>query len=99
MLSVLRELADTTPPAAILDSLIRRLDYLHFLDDGTPQAESRQENVKELIGVAQEYQDVGLAGFLEAAALVSDADQANFGRAGQASNGNAVTLMTLHAAK
>lgn len=92
MFTVLRELAETTPPAAILDSLIRRIDYLHFLDDGTPQAESRQENVKELIGVAGEYQDVGLAGFLEEVALVSDVDQANF-------DNNAITLMTLHAAK
>jgi DNA helicase-2/ATP-dependent DNA helicase PcrA len=91
-LARLRDLIDTTPPAGIIDSLIRRLDYLHYLDDGTPQAESRQENVKELIGVAQEYQDLGLAGFLEEVALVSDVDQANF-------DGNAVTLMTLHAAK
>jgi len=92
MFSVLRELVDTTPPAAILDSLVRRIDYMHFLDDGTPQAESRQENVKELIGVAQGYQELGLAGFLEEVALVSDVDQAN-------SDNNAVTLMTLHAAK
>jgi DNA helicase-2/ATP-dependent DNA helicase PcrA len=92
MFTVLRELIDSTPPAAILDSLIRRIDYLHFLDDGTPQSESRQENVKELVGVAQEYQELGLAGFLEEVALVSDIDQANF-------DNNAVTLMTLHAAK
>jgi len=92
ILARLRELIDTTPPAGIIDSLIRRIDYLHYLDDGTPQAESRQENVKELLGVAQEYQDLGLAGFLEEVALVSDVDQANF-------DGNAVTLMTLHAAK
>jgi DNA helicase-2/ATP-dependent DNA helicase PcrA len=92
MLARLRELIDTTPPAGIIDSLIRRIDYLKFLDDGTPQGESRQENVKELIGVAQEYQDEGLAAFLEEVALVSDVDQADF-------DGNAVTLMTLHAAK
>jgi DNA helicase II / ATP-dependent DNA helicase PcrA len=92
MLARLRELVDTTPPAGIIDSLIRRIDYLKHLDDGTPQGESRQENVKELIGVAQEYQEVGLAGFLEEVALVSDVDQADF-------DGNAVTLMTLHAAK
>ena len=92
MLARLRELIDTAPPASIIDSLIRRIDYLKFLDDGTPQGESRQENVKELIGVAQEYQDEGLAAFLEEVALVSDVDQADF-------DGNAVTLMTLHAAK
>jgi DNA helicase II / ATP-dependent DNA helicase PcrA len=92
MLLRLRELVDTTPPASIIDSLIRRIDYLKFLDDNTPQGESRQENVKELIGVAQEYQEQGLATFLEEVALVSDIDQADF-------DGNAVTLMTLHAAK
>ncbi len=92
MLMRLRELIDTTPPAGIIDSLIRRLDYLKYLDDGSPQGESRQENVKELIGVAQEYQEMGLAAFLEEVALVSDVDQADF-------DGNAVTLMTLHAAK
>ncbi len=92
MFERLRELIDTAPPAGIIDSLIRRINYLKYLDDGTPQGESRQENVKELIGVAQEYQDEGLASFLEEVALVSDVDQADF-------DGNAVTLMTLHAAK
>ena len=92
MLASLREIVDDTPPAALIDSLVRRLDYLNFLNDGTPQGESRQENVKELIGVAQDYQEVGLSGFLEEIALISDIDQANF-------KDNAVTLMTLHAAK
>jgi DNA helicase-2/ATP-dependent DNA helicase PcrA len=92
MLARLRELVDTTPPAGIIDSLVRRLDYLKFLDDGTLQGESRQENVKELISVAQEYQDDGLAAFLEEVALVSDLDTADM-------EGDSVTLMTLHAAK
>jgi DNA helicase-2/ATP-dependent DNA helicase PcrA len=88
----LREILDKTPVAGLIDSLLGRIDYMHFLDDGTPQGESRQENVKELLSVAQEYQDVGLAGFLEEVSLVSDLDSADF-------NGDAVTLMTLHAAK
>jgi DNA helicase II / ATP-dependent DNA helicase PcrA len=88
----LREIIEDTPPAAVIDSLVRRIEYLQFLDDGSPQGESRQENVKELIGVAQSYQDVGLEGFLEEVALISDLDTADF-------NGDAVTLMTLHAAK
>jgi DNA helicase-2/ATP-dependent DNA helicase PcrA len=79
-------------PAALIDGLIRRLDYLHFLADGTPQGEARIENVRELLTVAAEYQDMGLAGFLEEVSLVSDLDRADFGS-------NAVTLMTIHAAK
>jgi DNA helicase-2/ATP-dependent DNA helicase PcrA len=79
-------------PAALVDGLIRRIDYLHFLSDGTPQGEARIENVRELLTVAAEYQDMGLAGFLEEVSLVSDLDRADF-------NGDAVTLMTIHAAK
>jgi len=92
MITALREIAEEVPPAALIDSLIRRIEYLQFLSDGTPQGESRQENVKELMSVAQSYQEMGLAGFLEEISLVSDVDQADF-------DGNAVTLMTLHAAK
>lgn len=87
-----RDLMADTPVAGIIDSLLRRLDYLAYLDDGSLQGESRAENVKELISVAKAYQDTGLDGFLEEVSLVSDLDTADF-------NGNAVTLMTLHAAK
>ena len=79
-------------PASLLDGLVRRLDYTHYLQDGTPQGEARVENVKELSSVAGQYQDAGLSSFLEEVALVSDLDSADF-------NGDAVTLMTLHAAK
>lgn len=92
MLSTLRTLMDETNLTGLLDSLIRRIDYMAFLDDGTLQGESRQENVRELLSVAQEYQELGLDGFLEEVALVTDIDTS--GR-----SGNAVTLMTLHAAK
>lgn len=92
ILGRLRDAIDTTPLPVLLDTLLRRIDYLHFLQDGTAQADSRQENVRELISVAQEYQAEGLDIFLEEVALVSDLDSAEFGN-------DAVTLMTLHAAK
>lgn len=92
LLSTLRDLMDDTPPGGIIDSVIRRLDYYNIVNDGTPAGESKVENVKELLNVAQNYQDEGLDIFLEEVSLVSDVDQADF-------EGNAVTLMTLHAAK
>jgi DNA helicase-2/ATP-dependent DNA helicase PcrA len=91
-LASLRIVSEDASVSGLIDSLLRRIDYLRYLDDGTPQAEARQENVRELLSVAQEYQDEGLAGFLEEVALVSDLDRADF-------DGDAVTLMTLHAAK
>ncbi|MEI8338498.1 MAG: UvrD-helicase domain-containing protein [bacterium] len=92
ILQSLRNNIDSATLAGLIDSLIRRIDYLNYLDDGGPQGEARKENVQELLSVAQEYQDLGLEGFLEEVTLISDIDNANFGN-------NAVTLMTLHAAK
>ncbi len=92
IIAALRIVADEASVSGLIDSLLRRIEYLKYLDDGTPQGEARQENVRELLSVAQEYQDAGLDGFLEEVSLVSDLDSADF-------NGDAVTLMTLHAAK
>jgi DNA helicase-2/ATP-dependent DNA helicase PcrA len=92
IISSFRAQADELMPANLIDGLLRRLDYLRFLSDGTPQGEARIENVKELISVANEYQDAGLDGFLEEVALVSDLDSADM-------SSDAVILMTLHSAK
>jgi DNA helicase-2/ATP-dependent DNA helicase PcrA len=92
IIATLRNLIDEASVAGLIDSLLRRIDYFHAIDDGTPQGEARAENVRELLSVAREYEELGLAGFLEEVSLVSDLDSANF-------DGDAVTLMTLHAAK
>lgn len=87
-----RNIIEDTAITGIIDSLLRRIDYNTYLDDGTLQGESRQETVRELVSVAKAYQDVGLEGFLEEVSLMSDLDDKNSGS-------DAVTLMTLHAAK
>ncbi len=76
----------------LIELCIKRIDYLKYLDDGSVQAEERQNNVRELLSVAREYTDLGLSGFLEEVALISDLDGIDTGN-------DAVTLMTLHAAK
>ncbi|MBI5472159.1 MAG: UvrD-helicase domain-containing protein [Ignavibacteriae bacterium] len=67
-----------------------------FKDENTIESLARRENVLELLSALTEFNDLhpdaGLDGFLEEVSLVSDVDQAEFGR-------NAVTIMTLHAAK
>jgi DNA helicase-2/ATP-dependent DNA helicase PcrA len=84
--------------AATLPELIKFLNdrsgYLRALEDeGTPEAFSRIENLKELANAAQDAQVRGetLADFLDHAALVSDVDSYNAD--------SRVTLMSLHAAK
>lgn len=86
----LSALSETASPDVLLAKIIDIFDYNDYLNDGTPSAESRLENVAELVGVAKTYADLGLAGFLEEVALVSSAD---------VTSDKAVTLMTLHAAK
>lgn len=76
----------------LVDVLVKRIKYIDHLDDGSLQAEDRIENVRELTSVAKEYAELGLAGFLEEVALISDVDSYD-------TNAEAVTLMTLHAAK
>ena len=83
---------------ATLPELIKFLNdrsgYIKTLEtEGTPEAFSRIENLKELANAAQDAQERGetLADFLDHAALVSDADGINMDAR--------VTLMTLHAAK
>ncbi len=58
-------------------------------NDKSPQAQSRLENLKELVRFMHEFES--LAGFLEHVSLVMDADKAN--------DGDRVSIMTLHAAK
>lgn len=88
----LRTQSENIPVATLLELLIKRIKFYDFLDDGSIQAESKTENVKELLSVAKAYSDFGLSNFLEEVALVSDLDTLD-------NASNAVTLMTLHAAK
>lgn len=76
----------------VIERLINEADYLEYLNDGSLQAENRQENVKELLSVAREYIDCDLGQFLEEVSLVSDVDALD-------PQAETVTLMTVHSAK
>ena len=65
-------------------------------EEGTPEAEGRLENLRELVAAAQDFvlrsEEPTLQAFLDSVALISDVDTLEDGR-------GAVTLMTLHMAK
>ena len=75
-------------PAELIEKIIKRTGYGDFINDGTPQAEERMENIGVLLAEAKAYVDV--PAFLEEMALMSSVDTAAEQQ---------VTLMTLHAAK
>lgn len=91
-LTKLREEMETTSLARMIELIIKRFDYLGFLDDGSAQSEDRQANVQELVSDAKERQDLDVPGYLEEISLISDLDTVD-------DRSDAVTLMTLHAAK
>lgn len=90
-LRALAELSQDAPLAELIEKVIKRFQYLEYLDDGSARGEERQANVKELVSDAKNRLEVDLQTYLEEVTLVSSADGA--------ANEPAVTLMTLHAAK
>jgi DNA helicase-2/ATP-dependent DNA helicase PcrA len=78
-------------PGEVVVAVVERTGYRNeLLSGGTIEALGRVENVDELAGVAGEHATV--AAFLEAASLITDADQLD-------ADGTTVSLMTMHIAK
>ena len=85
---------------AVPDLVLELLESTGYLADlkqeGTIEAESRMENLQELVSAAREFtersEDKTLQAFLDSVALIADIDL-------MAEGSGAVTLMTLHSAK
>ncbi|NLG83646.1 MAG: DNA helicase PcrA [Firmicutes bacterium] len=85
------------PVLEVTKTILAESGYLEELRrEGTPEAQARMENIEEFLALAgrfdRESEEPGLASFLETVALVAEADEYD-------PDAEAVTLMTLHAAK
>jgi DNA helicase II / ATP-dependent DNA helicase PcrA len=95
--SLIRELAaaaESKPLPEVVQFILERTGYRQMLqEEKTPEAETRLENLDELISAAAEAAERGesLSDFLDHAALVAEADAYD--------QTAPVTLMTLHNAK
>ena len=90
----LREAYNTKEPAEFLRFLLEETGYMPMLRDrNTPDDVARMENLEELARAVAESQEAGesFTDFLDAAALVSDADSFE--------DKPGVTLITLHSTK
>ncbi len=95
MMQEWRALAAKGDLLALLDDILSRTGftlYLHESSDTPEEARDREDNVQELRGVLGNRKETPLNEFLEEIALVSDVDSL-------AESADAVTLLTLHAAK
>jgi DNA helicase-2/ATP-dependent DNA helicase PcrA len=103
MLASLREEILEQPPAEALAGVLDRTGYTRHLEkEGTPEAEARVENLRELLAAADDFsrESAGVESdersaleiFLDQVALVSDLD-------GYQRRDEAVSMMTAHCAK
>jgi DNA helicase II / ATP-dependent DNA helicase PcrA len=91
------QMADGAGPARMVEAAFTESGYVAELEaERTVESQGRIENLQELIGVAQEFQQRnpggGLADFLEQISLFTEQDDYDEGA-------SSVTLMTLHNAK
>lgn len=100
LMAHLRERSQDLGPRDIAEQVIESTGYATALrQENTPEADARLENLQEMLGSLQDYEDEAeasgeapsLAGYLERVALVSDIDQLD--------EGGRVSMMTVHAAK
>ena len=94
----MKEIQPRIKLADFVEKVFKESGYEQMLLNEGPEGEMRWENVKELVSVAQKYDEMKdesenkLSAFLEEIALASDVDNIN-------QNEEAVHLMTLHSAK
>ncbi len=97
LLARLRDRAQRVKTTDLIDAAIVETGYQAMLQaEGTDEAYSRLENLRELVTVAKEFEEVtgeeSLEAFLQHLALVTDLDTWQ-------EEADRVTLMTLHSAK
>ncbi len=97
LINHLHEMVDTVTVRRLTEEALFLSGYVESLkSDRTMENQSRLENVEELLSVTEQFginnEDPSLRAFLENVALISDIDTYD-------ESGNAITMMTLHAAK
>ena len=107
LMESLRSVARERPLPDVIDQIVLQTGYAQDLRDGTDEGEDRWTNVQELRRVASDFAEMdpetALPLFLENVALVGGSDTVQTGESGSLASEeqrkDAVTLITLHAAK
>lgn len=91
-----RLLSESLPLSELLDKILEKTGYLNMLKGQGEEGKTRLENIEELkstmVNYSENAEEPSLSGFLEEIALYTDVDSMD-------PNDDAVTLMTVHAAK
>ncbi len=96
MIDDLTEMSEEESLEDLLDAVLDRSGYRQYLEEQGLEGEARLENIAELKSTMAKYEEDAeeptLEGFLEEVALYTDLDTMD-------SDGDYVTMMTMHAAK
>lgn len=96
LLKELREKIEIFPSSEFIKFLIKKINYEGYLKDFSDEAESRWENVKEILSLAKKYDEYkskeGIEKMLEDISLISDQDEIK-------DKANVLHLLTIHSAK
>jgi DNA helicase-2/ATP-dependent DNA helicase PcrA len=98
MLIRLRELTQKVAVSTLINEILVATGYISWLDDGSSENEARIENIKELVSVANKYNELSpvesLEAFLNEVALLEEQTNVDPNELG-----DKITLMTIHASK
>ena len=86
------ELKQTATISELLQKILNDIEYRTYIEDEFEEGQDRWGNVEEVLRLAFEFEERGLDAFLESLALVGDQDTLP-------DVPDAVTMLTLHAAK
>lgn len=90
LINTLRESSKTLSPNQLIKKIIQSTGYRAYIDDGTEKGTERWQNIEELLGLAQQMEQIET--FLEHVSLFAVDDRYD-------QNQNRVSLMTMHTAK
>jgi len=97
LLSALREAVNEMIPEEAVKLVINKTKYMDYIQTDKKEAESRIENLEELVNAASRYKDApgldGIHKLLTDIALMEKEDDS------EKNSANKITLMTLHSAK
>jgi DNA helicase-2/ATP-dependent DNA helicase PcrA len=96
LIQKLQKINQEFPASGVIKHVLEYTGYKQMVDDNTAEGDARIENIYELVGVSSKYNNLeagqSLSIFLEEISLIADIDTLN-------NQDNAVTFMTIHAAK